>query len=437
MTLQEQPAPLIIVADTETPPPFANPPESLPQELENSEVINEPSNPIYEEVASAVQGASQEIIETIIEVTQNLVQGTVDIIADISTGVSEIVQASTRKLATGTPELLTKISTLSKHITGGLLALLQRDVFPKVPGTFEEPAAITIAVTGASTFSAMLLLQVGLRELLTYLSVFATTGALPVRRESRRYGLVFDAITGQPLSGVLITVTNQAGVSAQPAITNASGMYTILVPAGEYYLQAHKEGYALQTEDTTQRFFVAGRNRYRGGSIAFVKPGAINFDIALRHEQEIPKVSKLLSFYHRFEKPFNLVFKGLFYIGFVLSVILTAVDPNWFHIAITALYLPLFFFEYLGLSRTAWGETLLRKTKHMAPFASIKLLDPNNQMTARTIADEYGRYYLIAPAGEYQMVAEFNDMRTGAPLRATASLHLKKDFNYLSRKIYL
>lgn len=71
----------------------------------------------------------------------------------------------------------------------------------------------------------------------------------PVQAQSI-VGRLLDRDTGQPLSSVAITLQTPDSVRFQSTVTNASGHFSLLAPAGVYRLVAERLGYSPATMDS-------------------------------------------------------------------------------------------------------------------------------------------------------------------------------------------
>jgi hypothetical protein len=310
-----------------------------------------------------------------------------------------------------------------------VLSAFTRELTDEVSQFGESLIARVTLIFGLLTLSTALLLHLGLRESFHVLSTIAHAWVLPVRRYNRKYGIVFDAATGKPLTGARVIVNNGSERS-QTALVSGTGMYVMLVPEGTYTLSIEKEGYIFNQGKNHEQFFMKERRYYTGESIVFDKPDIINLDIPMEAVTKT-KPNAFLYQYRLHEKMFVLFSHTLFYAGFVFALFLAVFQPSIFNIGILTCYLAIAFFDYIGMIQTNWGEVRLAATKQTAPFSSLILRDESGSLYARTIADEYGRYYLISEAGQYSILAEFQEKKK------ILSVALKKKFSYLSKRIFI
>ena len=300
------------------------------------------------------------------------------------------------------------LKTINSFVFSGSRAI---DVtIDRVAVVLKHPFSATLTLAAPLLQVSFMLSVLHLGELIRFVPAFFSLGILTVRRKDRRYGIVFDALTGKPLAAATVSIRNESG-STQRIMSNGYGMYAALVPAGKYTLSVEKDGYHFPSKNPSQSLRPE-RPAYRANAIhQLTEPGMINLDLALDRTGLVERVpTALIASYRSNEKLLRVFADSLYYGGFTITIILTLIESSAFHFAFLLAYGLMFIFRQLGLARRDWGEVRYKTTKRAAHFASVKLLDSSGALARRTIADEYGRYYLFVEKGTHLLKYECEDL---------------------------
>jgi hypothetical protein len=284
---------------------------------------------------------------------------------------------------------------------------------------------------------ASILLQIPFREALRYLPFMGGTKIFPALKKSRKYGIVFDAETGKPLVGSQVTVL-AADDRKQSVMVNGAGMYTFLVPLGKYILRVEKDGYQMAPSSQNIIAYTQDRKIYRGEDIVLSGPGAINYDVPMsRIQSGAKKISSKVGIYRMNEKVFIFLSHIFFYGGFFLTIFMTFIAPSMLQYVLLGMYSLVLYFDITGIVQAKWGEVTLVKDNRRAAFASLKLFGPDEALRARTLSDEYGRYYIFSEKGQFSLLTEFTDSSTGNVFQEKQKVSVREKFGCLTKNIKL
>ncbi len=113
---------------------------------------------------------------------------------------------------------------------------------PEVQAVAEFAAPVAVVATVGATAAAASSFNI-----LAYLRFLLTQPALLVRRRRReKWGLVYNAITKQPVDLAIVRLLDSTtGAVKQTRITDAQGRFAFLSPAGAYRLQVVKPGFTF------------------------------------------------------------------------------------------------------------------------------------------------------------------------------------------------
>jgi len=268
------------------------------------------------------------------------------------------------------------------------------------------PVSITMALLPflASFF------QIGGLDKLPYLfkeTLFRLFGFLFMRRNRRKdWGTVYDVKTGKPIPLALVSVINSTnGNVKEIKMTDQYGSYYFLVFPGSYRLKVSKAGYRQLDHQNSNIWPTLYDNSYDFQVLNYLQPDRITFDIPMEsivlNQSKYPSkiiLKKFLSFF--------------FFIAFFINIIIFIINPNLTNGLILVGYLYFTFMKNFTLSDSKWGE-VRNQENTVQPFAVVKLNHlGTDQIVARTITDESGRYYIIANRGKYQLQAKPAGERT-------------------------
>lgn len=234
------------------------------------------------------------------------------------------------------------------------------------------------------------------------------------RKKHRVAGIVYDGITGKPISLATVSVVDQQGKIKETKTTDRNGAYFFLVAPGEYQLRILKEGYRVIQEHEEHLLTVKYKPSYFEGKILQLSGSdlLIKDAIALiKLGQSISLNSKVALFFENFSNSF--FWEILFWTGFIFSSVILFFNPTAWNFLINAIYLISYLFQKANFHKINWGTIFDRNGAPVA-FAMVKVFSENegNNFIARAIADEKGRYALILDEGEYLL--EINSSQDGS-----------------------
>lgn len=213
-------------------------------------------------------------------------------------------------------------------------------------------------------------------------------------KRKKVWGLVFDNLTGKPISLAAVSIFNQDNRKMDSKLTDNFGAYSFLVSPGEYYLETQKNGYRFSPNVEGKIFY---SNQYSGEKINMQQ-----YDIV---KEDIPMVQDETSF-QKITQAFK-VKKTLSYFfligGMVFSFGVLLLNQNLLNLIVCLIYLASVLISYAMTKGKKWG---IIKNENNKPesFATIKIFEKeNHKLKARTMTDEKGRYFLILDPGVYDV----------------------------------
>jgi hypothetical protein len=258
-----------------------------------------------------------------------------------------------------------------------------------------EPARVAIAsMAGIATAAVPMALQ--LDSFGTLFSALRNgLGLAFLKRKRKQWGMVYNATTGKPIPGVLVSVFNEDGRKLDAVSTDKYGAYAFLVSPGKYRLEAQKEGFKFVPNDKTAKTFYA--DNYNGEYLEVKEDDLIRANISLVAEQVTEeKTYRQYLFY---------IFQVIFYGGFIFSIYAAITTLSILNITVFIMYAVSGLVNEAVLGKVKWGKTILPNGKD-ASFTYIKVRNKETgELISKVISDNSGRYYLILNPGKYDLEA--------------------------------
>ena len=119
------------------------------------------------------------------------------------------------------------------------------------------------------------------------------------------------------------------------------------------------------------------------------------------------KDKKLMSFYSKWDAVLRSISNAFFIIGFAVAIIAFFAAPYPYNTIIFVVYLVLLALRMLGMKPRPYGFIFEKGTHIPLSFAILRIIDPDsNREVSQKVADKYGRYYCLLPAGKYYVKIE-------------------------------
>jgi hypothetical protein len=265
--------------------------------------------------------------------------------------------------------------------------------------------AVATAVTSSFSVSDLLLV------LFRILGTVAT--ALGIKKRITYWGVVYDAVTKQPLDPAQVVLKDLKGNVIATAITDIDGRYGFLVPPGTYKLEAAKTNYAFPSQK------LAGKtedeiysNVYKGQEIAMAGGSVLTQNIPLDPVNfdwnEFAKRSKtFMKFYSKWDLFLRRIYDLYFVIGFFVAIVAFIFAPYPYNTIILGIYIILLVLRLIGLKPKSFGYVVEHGTGNPLSFAVLKIMMPSTDIqVSQKVADQYGRYYCLVPKGKYRVKVE-------------------------------
>jgi len=182
-----------------------------------------------------------------------------------------------------------------------------------------------------------------------------------------------------------------------------------LVEKGTYFIEAGKTNYVFPSKNlagkTEDEIY---KDLYFGGEFKVVESGqAIKKNIPLdpvdfNFNEFMKKNQKLNRFWSRWDTIIRIASDIFFVAGFFVAIIAYYAAPYLYNTVIMSLYVFLSVLILLGLKPKSLGYIVDKVTGDPIPFAIVRVfIPPYNIEFSHKVVDSRGRYYCLAPKGQY------------------------------------
>jgi len=271
--------------------------------------------------------------------------------------------------------------------------------------------AVATAATTTTAVTSFSFLEIFFIPIRLFGLVLTTLG---LRKKFLPWGTVYDSVTKQPLDPAYVKLKDLKGNEIFSAITDLNGRYGFLVEPGVYKMVANKTNYSFPSQKLAGRMQDELHNElYFGEEIEIKQAGEvitknIPLDPLKFDWNEFTKKNKnIMKFYSRWDIFLREISDFFFVIGFIVAFIAYFVAPYPYNTIIVVLYLILFILRLLGLKPKSYGAIIDKVTKIPLSFSILRVyMEGLNVEVASRVADKYGRYYCLVPAGKYYVKIE-------------------------------
>jgi len=265
------------------------------------------------------------------------------------------------------------------------------------------------AVVGVSLLNLGAALS--LFNVLAYLQFLFTQPILLFGRlRKRRWGVVYNSLTKQPVELAIVRLTHkQSGLTVQTKVTDKQGRYFFRVKKGDYLIEVVKPKYAFPSEHLANKNQDAVfANLYHGEAISLNQEGVIAVNIPIDPQVETSAPRKVI--YKRFIKRLQH-FIAIASIIFALLAFIIA--PSWFIGIILFVQVGFYFlFRQLALpaKSPSWGRVLDAGNKKPVQNAIVRIFDKQfNKLLDTQVTGRDGKYGFFVEHNIYYITVEKPD----------------------------
>jgi len=280
------------------------------------------------------------------------------------------------------------------------------DLFVKILGALGLISGLLVSLASTIFASPISFAEIPLIPFRIWSLLMSVLG---IKKRTRRWGVVYDSITKQPLDPAYVTLKNLEGETIATAITDIDGRYGFIVQPGTYALTVNKTNYLFPSAK------LAGRhadelydNIYWGDYFNISIEGEviarnIPLDPINFSWNEFEKEKRnLTSSFKRKDLLVSRIASILFNIGFVIACIAFIVTPLPYNGIIFSLYIFIFIIKKIGIKTKNKGSVVEKSTGLPLSYGIIRVMYSDiGQEIAHSVIDKYGNFYCLVKNGTY------------------------------------
>lgn len=285
------------------------------------------------------------------------------------------------------------------------------DIFVKILGALGLVSGLLVSLASTIFASPISFAELPLIPFRIWSLLLTVLG---IKKRTRRWGVVYDSQTKQPLDPAYVSLKNLEGETVSTAITDIDGRYGFVVEPGTYALLVNKTNYIFPSAK------LAGKhgdelydNIYWGDYFNISTPGEvitrnIPLDPLNFSWNEFEKEKRnLTSSFKRKDLLISKMANVFFNIGFVLACIAFIVTPQPYNGIIFASYLFVLIIRKIGIKTKNKGNVIEKLTGMPLSYGIVRVFYTDiGQEIAHSVIDKYGNFYCLVKNGTYTVKIE-------------------------------
>ncbi len=233
---------------------------------------------------------------------------------------------------------------------------------------------------------------------------------LGIRKKARPWGVVYDSKSKQPLDPVYVSLIDTAGNEIASSITDITGRYGFLVPAGTYRIVAGKTKYTFPSKKLSGMSEDAlYQNLYFGEEITLGADAVLRKNIPMDTEtsdwNQAEKERMGVGRVRGVSLWLARIADFLLYLGACIAIVFLFRDPRTLNFVFVGVYAFLFLLRAFGLRPKSYG--VVRIADKPLANAIMRIMSAElKREVAHAITDDKGHYYCLVPKGTYTVNIE-------------------------------
>ncbi len=267
---------------------------------------------------------------------------------------------------------------------------------------------------------------------------------LGIKRKSRPWGTVYDAVTKQPLAYAKVKLVGADMRVLETHITDREGRYGFLTDIqktsnSEHGFQIFPEikGFKFPSQEVTGSSDpILYPHVYNGGSISVQSNSPIAFDIPLDPQNRPDSMYIGKKVHMKLRNLFAHISNSIFWIALVTVPLSYILNPSFVNLIMLIVFMGLNLLIFVGeLQQRPFGVIVSKNGNYPLPYALVTLNDDASGLRkAFTVSDNRGRYFLLSEKGSFKLSA-FSPAHV-SPQRSTEEL-IKTDKGWIAKKLTL
>ncbi len=249
-------------------------------------------------------------------------------------------------------------------------------------------------------------------SLLNFLSyaryLFTQPFAIVSRRKRKKWGVVYDSLTKQPIDLAIVRLYDKATSRVvQSRVTDRLGRYSFLAAPGRYYITVTKPQFIFPTtflKDDKED--ISYLDLYHGETIAVTEANAsVTANIPIDSQTKERPARQIIIQYYLRKLQYAIAFSGI-----PLSIVSAIITPTPLSFALFGFHCLLYvLFRRLSYQKPPknWGIVYEQGTRKPIAHAIARIYDKKyNKLLETRVSDARGRYAFLVNKNVYVVTAE-------------------------------
>lgn len=271
-------------------------------------------------------------------------------------------------------------------------------------GQLQTVAATTSVITvtvGASVAAG------GISQFL-YAVVQYLTGVLNwfgFKRKKVQYGFVYDSYTKEPISGAVVRIYEPEGGIVDTIVTDEKGAFSGNLKPGIYKIEVRKRGFTFPSKLIKGKVDLPVQNIYHGGDFILSENDIVDLAIPLDSDTLDKNKKGAVVATSIFGNIFSILNIFLFLAGISMTIYMNNKYPSTSNMLLSLVYIPALYaiiVSFVGTGKK-YGvvKDVSRKTLKGIQVGIREM--EFDQIIAKRITDDKGKYRFVLPAGKYKI----------------------------------
>jgi subtilisin-like proprotein convertase family protein len=227
-----------------------------------------------------------------------------------------------------------------------------------------------------------------------------------LRKKGQNFGLVYDSVTKEPINRAIVRISDSNGTLVFTEVTDIYGIFDARLNTGSYKFSVEASGYNFPSRTITLKVDEPYMNVYHGELLNYSSTEPLNISIPLDRVDSSLVSESSASAKSIFMRFFDVSLYILFVVGFISTVFTLVNEPSALGWIMFSIYI-LFTIGYLivrGNEGKKFGF-VRNSSGSLVEGLELGLMELEfNQLAAKRVTDEDGKYRFIVPGGKYRLV---------------------------------
>ena len=327
--------------------------------------------------------------------------------ATIGENVITPVVDATKKVVTVTAQATTKAAKKTAEVTVKTAKVTHEVVVKTEPQT---KATLSVVLPVVAVVNPPMVATLPSLPFIVYHALTWVLSALGIRTRRTPWGVVYDAITKEPIALTIVRLADAASNRVvETQVTDRSGRFGFLLKPGTYHIEATKAGYTFPSIIITGSGDGQYQPVYRKETLTITSSGQmVTMAIPLDPVNvKAPVVrSAMKGLWNAIGSTTRKLHLPVMIVGAIIALLVAVNIPTLANIAMAASYLLVAFFQQLVTPSQPkpWGTIFDAMSLQPVALALVDIIDTKyNKLLKSRLSDYEGRFAFLPPKGTYKL----------------------------------